>query len=359
MANELNAILDTGQENYQSLKCKQNDIRTLVATLLDKGSPFSFTGYTGIDIRVKKADNTVYIQTLIPNSFTLTNNVLTVKLEQDITRVAGTAELEIMIKFGSDTITSFTFNLDVVASVIVDGAVASENTINLLEMIKAAWTPISNSPKGTYATLTALNAAYPNGDSNVYVIAADGTWRYWNGTTWASGGLYQSAGIADDSIAYEKLDKTSVGMAGLTGVATRLVQGTDFNTVYKAGPYDCWNAVNVPFQGWIKVFCIPSNDNNTTSPNLVTQIATGMDDHIGQIYVRQRNATNTWSDWIQLYSPVNEPKAADVLQDSNNRFVKDTDIANWNNASDLVDILAVKDENGNIITDNNGKMIIS
>ena len=189
MANELNIVLDTGQENYQSLKCKQNDIRTLVATLLDKGSPFGFTGYTGIDIRVKKADNTVYIQTLIPNSFTLIDNVLTVKLEQDITRVAGTTELEIMIKFGSGTITSFTFNLDVVASVIVDGAIVSENTTNLLEKIRAAWTPISNSPKGTYAALTALNTAYPNGDSNVYVIAADGTWRYWNGTTWASGGL--------------------------------------------------------------------------------------------------------------------------------------------------------------------------
>ena len=122
MANELNVTLDTGQENYQSLKCKQNDIRILVATFLDKGSPFSFTGYTGIDIRVKKPDSKVYIQTLIANSYTLTNNVLTVKLEQDITRVAGTTELEIMVKFGNDTITSFTFNLDVAASVIVDGA---------------------------------------------------------------------------------------------------------------------------------------------------------------------------------------------------------------------------------------------
>ena len=212
MANELNVTLDTGQENYQMLKCKQNDIRTLVATLLDKGSPFSFTGYTGININVKKPDNTVYIQTLVPNSFTLTGNILSVELAQDITRVAGQVDLEIEIKFGSGGITTFTFSLDVIASVIVDGATVSENTKNLLEMIRNAWTPISNSPKGTYATLSALQTAFPNGDSNVYVVVADGKWYYWNGTTWTSGGLYQSTGIADDSINTSK--RTILGEYG-------------------------------------------------------------------------------------------------------------------------------------------------
>ena len=61
MANELNVILDTGQETNILLKCKQNDNRTLVATLLDKGSTFSFTNYGSIDIRVRKEDNKVYI----------------------------------------------------------------------------------------------------------------------------------------------------------------------------------------------------------------------------------------------------------------------------------------------------------
>jgi lysophospholipase L1-like esterase len=58
----------------------------------------------------------------------------------------------------------------------------------------------SGSPKGTYATLTALQTAFPTGNTNIYVVTADGKWYYWNGSAWTAGGTYQSAGIADGSI---------------------------------------------------------------------------------------------------------------------------------------------------------------
>jgi len=53
-------------------------------------------------------------------------------------------------------------------------------------------TVVSGSPKGVYATLSALQSAYPSGNTNIYVVSADGNWYYWSGTTWASGGVYQS-----------------------------------------------------------------------------------------------------------------------------------------------------------------------
>ncbi|KAB2335092.1 hypothetical protein [Bacillus mesophilum] len=49
----------------------------------------------------------------------------------------------------------------------------------------------SGSPKGTYATLTALQTAYPNGNGNIYVVTADGKWYYWNDTAWVAGAVYQ------------------------------------------------------------------------------------------------------------------------------------------------------------------------
>lgn len=58
----------------------------------------------------------------------------------------------------------------------------------------------SGSPKGTYATLTALQTAFPTGNANIYVVTADGKWYYWNGTAWTAGGVYQSTGIAPNSI---------------------------------------------------------------------------------------------------------------------------------------------------------------
>lgn len=61
----------------------------------------------------------------------------------------------------------------------------------------------SGSPKGVYATLTDLQIAYPTGDSNIYVVTADGSWYYWSGSAWVSGGQYQSTGLASNSVDLE------------------------------------------------------------------------------------------------------------------------------------------------------------
>lgn len=64
----------------------------------------------------------------------------------------------------------------------------------------------SGSPKGTYATVSALQSAHPAGNNNTYVVSADGKWYYWNSTTWIAGGQYQSTGIADRTLTPVKLN---------------------------------------------------------------------------------------------------------------------------------------------------------
>ncbi|UQQ90459.1 BppU family phage baseplate upper protein [Enterococcus faecium] len=68
---------------------------------------------------------------------------------------------------------------------------------------------ISNFPKGNpsgvYTTLADLKTAFPNGNSNIYVISEDGNWYYWSGSVWSSGGKYQETGIAENSIDGPKL----------------------------------------------------------------------------------------------------------------------------------------------------------
>ncbi|NUU62704.1 hypothetical protein HPT30_20360, partial [Paenibacillus sp. JW14] len=63
----------------------------------------------------------------------------------------------------------------------------------------------SATPKGAYATLTDLQAAFPSGTSGIYVVSADGNWYYWNGSAWVSGGVYQSTGIPDASLTSAKM----------------------------------------------------------------------------------------------------------------------------------------------------------
>jgi hypothetical protein len=56
----------------------------------------------------------------------------------------------------------------------------------------------TGSPKGVYATLAALQTAFPTGNTNIYLTADNGNWNYWNGTAWAAGGVYQSTGATDE-----------------------------------------------------------------------------------------------------------------------------------------------------------------
>ncbi|MCY1690755.1 hypothetical protein OVA29_08815 [Exiguobacterium sp. SL14] len=63
----------------------------------------------------------------------------------------------------------------------------------------------SGSPKGIYATVTALQTAKPTGDSNIYVVTADGKWYFWSGSAWTAGGVYQSIALADQSVTTSKL----------------------------------------------------------------------------------------------------------------------------------------------------------
>jgi hypothetical protein len=66
------------------------------------------------------------------------------------------------------------------------------------------------SPKGIYSTLSALQTAFPTGTTGIYVVTADGNWYYWNGSAWKAGGVYQSTGVADNSITMQKLSGSAV-----------------------------------------------------------------------------------------------------------------------------------------------------
>lgn len=65
----------------------------------------------------------------------------------------------------------------------------------------------SGSPAGVYALLTDLQAAFPTGNANIYLVTADGNWYYWNGSAWTAGGVYQSTGIADEAVDYDNVVK--------------------------------------------------------------------------------------------------------------------------------------------------------
>lgn len=88
--------------------------------------------------------------------------------------------------------------------------------VNALKEIKSQsnsnTTSISNignaSPKGTYATVTDLQTAFPTGTTGIYVVTADGKWYYWAGSAWTAGGTYQSTTVADNTLVESQLSTT-------------------------------------------------------------------------------------------------------------------------------------------------------
>jgi hypothetical protein len=109
--------------------------------------------------------------------------------------------------------------------------------------IAANATAISNignaSPKGTYATLTALQTAFPTGTTGIYVVTADGGWYYWNGTAWTKGGTYQSTGISNKTVDPNKttfletytnlFDQTKVGTGVVSNANGTIVAGSSYS----------------------------------------------------------------------------------------------------------------------------------
>lgn len=97
------------------------------------------------------------------------------------------------------------------------------------EAVSKADAMASGSPKGVYATLALLQAAYPTGTTGAYLVTADGKWYYWSGSAWMPGGVYQATGITDGSIGGEK-----------TNFLVQNVNIFNKNDMILTGYYDDW-----------------------------------------------------------------------------------------------------------------------
>ena len=85
-----------------------------------------------------------------------------------------------------------------------NGALAtqSDEVANEIEDLIVKNGVIDGSPRGVYDNLSALQTAYPNGASGVYLTSDNGYWNYWNGTEWKAGAVYQAVSIGNGDINY-------------------------------------------------------------------------------------------------------------------------------------------------------------
>ena len=87
-----------------------------------------------------------------------------------------------------------------------DSIIANQNNA-ITEIDDKVKSAVSGTPKGVYATLSALESADPD-HNYIYVVSANGNWYYYDTTesAWTSGGTYQSSGIGTGAIDLAELE---------------------------------------------------------------------------------------------------------------------------------------------------------
>lgn len=104
----------------------------------------------------------------------------------------------------------------------------------------------SLSPKGVYPTFSALQTAKPTGDTGTYLVSGDGKWYFWNASAWVAGGNYQSTGISNKAVSFEKTTFLDVGKnkfdkstrsIGMVVSETNGVLSSDLGTGYDTSDY--------------------------------------------------------------------------------------------------------------------------
>lgn len=90
----------------------------------------------------------------------------------------------------------------------------------------------SGSPAGTYADLAALNTANPD-HSKIYITLDDGNWRYWNGSAWVAGGVYQAT---------ERPLDTTLSVSGMAADAKATGDKVgELKSAIELNQYDYWS----------------------------------------------------------------------------------------------------------------------
>lgn len=80
----------------------------------------------------------------------------------------------------------------------------NDEEASLINNMNAKISQISSVPE-TFANLAALQSAYPNGKTGLFVTADNGHKYIWANGSWSDAGIYQSVGIANGSITSEKV----------------------------------------------------------------------------------------------------------------------------------------------------------
>jgi lysophospholipase L1-like esterase len=206
--------LDMLQPGYITVHAVQDDklSRQITANLLSGGTAWTIPSGALMTIRYSKQDGTAGYYDSLENGGTAytvasSRQAVTITLVQQALSVAGNVNVQLAFYNSSGAqLSSFSFRVDVEAAVYTDESIVSSDYFNVLTATMtqiaqdmAAWRA------GYGAPLTATTAAGMTDQTKIYVYTGttsgtmvNGHWYYYNGSSWVSGGVYNSTAFETD-----------------------------------------------------------------------------------------------------------------------------------------------------------------
>lgn len=156
---------------------------------------------SGVTVTISgtKPDGVVYSA-----SGSITNDVVLINENTQLTAVAGTWDAKIKIVSSGQTIATGRVRFEIDADTVAPGSVPSDSELEGL--VAEAQAYAENARSAAYGSpLTASTVAGMTDHTRVYVYTGSetgytaGNWYYWNGSAWTSGGVYNSTALQTDT----------------------------------------------------------------------------------------------------------------------------------------------------------------
>lgn len=194
---------------------------------------------SGVTVTISgtKPDGVVYSA-----SGSITNDVVLINENTQMTAVAGTWDAKIKIVSSGQTIATGRVRFEIDADTVAPGSVPSDSELEGL--VAEAQAYAENARSAAYGSpLTASTVAGMTDQTRVYVYTGSesgytsGHWYYWSGSAWTDGGVYNSAAVQTDTtleLPGMAADAKATGDA-VRGLGTRMDTAEDDITDLKSG----------------------------------------------------------------------------------------------------------------------------
>ena len=198
--------------SYSTIYAPQGDAKSrfVLIQLLEGAAPWEVPAGASVIIRAAKPDGTICMYDTNEageSASSVSGSTVTIELVGQVLTAPGPVLMQIDF-YNADGahLSTFTFCCQVSESVVADDDIVSSDYFSVLTATLTEMLQIEQAVKAAYgAPLVAATAASMTDHTRVYVYTGsesgytNGNWYYWNGTAWASGGVYNSSAVNVDS----------------------------------------------------------------------------------------------------------------------------------------------------------------